>query len=125
MGAEKSLISKRRIPRMDIVAIWLLYLVVVIVLWALFWYPSDSNGDQVSGLTSLFYSLLVGFLLIYLVAPSVNTEMLSDEERAWFNALLALSILLPVIVIGLMITYVYQKVYNHYECHSGESVRYW
>jgi len=50
---------------------------------------------------------------------------LSDEERAWFNALLALSILLPVIVIGLMITYVYQKVYNHYECHSGESVRYW
>lgn len=99
---------------MDIIAIWLVYLFVVIVLWALFWYPS---GEQASGLSALFYALLLGFLVIYLIAPSVNTEMLSDEERSWFNALLALSILLPVIVIGLMITYMYQKVYIHYECN--------
>lgn len=105
---------------MDIVAIWLMYLFVVIVLWALFWYPS---GDHTSGLSALFYALLLGFLVIYLITPSINTEMLSDEERAWFNALLALSILLPVIVIGLMITYVYQKVYTHYECESRSVMR--
>ena len=104
---------------MDIVAIWLIYLVVVVVLWFLFWYP---NGDHASGLSALFYALLLGFLVIYLITPSINTENLSDEERAWFNALLALSIILPVIVVGLMITYVYQKVNNHYECNSGGSM---
>lgn len=101
---------------MDIIAIWLLYIVIVIVLWFLFWYP---KGDHASGLSALFYSLLIAFLVIYLITPSVNTNLLSDEEKAWFNALLALSILLPIIVIGLMITYVYQRIYNYYESNSG------
>lgn len=93
---------------MDVAAVWLVYLMIVIVLWIAFWFPSDSK----TGLPGLFYALLIGFLFIYLVAPAFELDTLSDEERAWFNALTALSLLLPAVVIGLMIAFVYQKVYD-------------
>jgi len=98
---------------MNIAGVWLVYLIVVIILWALFWYSSTQDS---SGLTALFYALLIGFLVIYLITPSIEMERLSDEEKAWFNALLALSIILPVIVIALMITYIYQRMYR--ECET-------
>jgi len=97
---------------MNIAGVWLVYLIVVIILWALFWYSSTQDS---LGLTALFYALLIGFLVIYLITPSIEMERLSDEEKAWFNALLALSIILPVIVIALMITYIYQKMHREYE----------
>jgi len=101
---------------MNIAVVWLFYIVLVLILWALFWYPSQGES---SGLTALFYALLIGFLAIYLITPSIDLEELSDEEKAWFNALLALSIILPFVIIGLMIAYMYQHVYNYTEgCDS-------
>lgn len=94
---------------MNIAGVWVFYIVMVLVLWALFWYPSS---DESSGLTALFYALLLGFLAIYLITPSIDLEELSDEEKAWFNALLALTIILPFVVVGLMIAYIYRRVYN-------------
>ncbi len=94
---------------MNIAGVWLVYLILVVVLWIVFWYPLKSDTKA---LTALFYALLIGFLFIYAVAPSIDVEGLSDEEKAWFNALLALSIILPVVVIGLMIVDMYQKTYQ-------------
>jgi len=94
---------------MNIAGVWVFYIVMVLVLWVLFWYPSS---DESSGLTALFYALLLGFLAIYLITPSIDLEELSDEEKAWFNALLALTIILPFVVVGLMIAYIYRRVYN-------------
>ena len=102
---------------MNIAAVWLFYIVLVIVLWALFWYPSYSES---SGLTALFYALLLGFLAIYLLTPSIDLEELSDEEKAWFNALLALTIILPFVVVGLMIAYIYQRTYSYCEIRGKE-----
>jgi len=94
---------------MNIAGVWVFYIVVVLLLWVLFWYPSS---DESSGLTALFYALLLGFLVIYLITPSIDLEELSDEEKAWFNALLALTIILPFVVVGLMIAYIYRRIYN-------------
>jgi len=94
---------------MNIAGVWVFYIVVVLLLWVLFWYPSS---DESSGLTALFYALLLGFLVIYLITPSIDLEDLSDEEKAWFNALLALTIILPFVVVGLMIAYIYRRIYN-------------
>lgn len=94
---------------MNIAGVWVFYIVMVLLLWVLFWYPSS---DESSGLTALFYALLLGFLVIYLITPSIDLEELSDEEKAWFNALLALTIILPFVVVGLMIAYIYRRIYN-------------
>ncbi len=102
---------------MNIAAVWLFYIVLVLILWGLFWYPAE--GDS-SGLTALFYALLIGFLAVYLVTPSIDLEELSDEEKAWFNALLALTIILPFVVIGLMIAYIYQRMYKVHECGKNK-----
>jgi len=102
---------------MNIAAVWLFYIVLVIILWGLFWYPSQGES---SGLTALFYAFLIGFLAIYLITPSIDLEELSDEEKAWFNALLALTIILPFVVIGLMISYMYQRVYNNYKSYESK-----
>jgi hypothetical protein len=100
---------------MYVAGLWLVYIVLVLILWALF----SFSADRVTGLTSLFYAFVIGFLVIFILSPGINREHLSDEEKAWFNALLALTIILPFIVIGLMICYIYQ---DHYLKHSQKKL---
>lgn len=94
---------------MDVVALWLIYLIVVIVLWMIFWYPAMND---VKILPSLFYAFLIGFLFIYLANPAFDTDEMSDEENAWLNALIVISVVLPLVIIGIMIANIYQRVYD-------------
>ena len=97
---------------MQVSTLWVIYIIIVGVIWLLFWHP----GFQpcVSPLSAVFYALLIGFLFIYVVSPAVNADILSDLEKSWYQSLIGLSFILPFIVLGLALIYVYEKVWNSF-----------
>jgi hypothetical protein len=95
---------------MQVVSLWIIYIIFVFVIWFLFWHPGFE--PCVSPLSALFYALLLGFLFIYLVSPAVNTDLLSDLEKSWYEALLGLALILPLIIVGLAIIYIYERVWR-------------
>lgn len=101
---------------MNVGGIWLIYIILVVILWLIFWVPQSEasyiQGKSITGpgLAGLFYALLIGFLFVYLLTPAIDIDQISDEEHAWLNGLIGLSILLPLVIVGIMITSIYQHL---------------
>jgi hypothetical protein len=105
---------------MHVTTLWIIYIIFVFVIWFVFWHPGFE--PCVSPLSALFYALLLGFLFIYLVSPAVNRDLLSDLEKSWYEALLGLALILPLIIIGLAIIYMYERVWQVTHRYSSPCV---
>lgn len=121
---------------MDIVAVWILYFIIVVVLWIGFWYTSSYSQKYPTAIVSLFYGLLIGFLFVYLILPFFDSCELSIEEQSWYYALSTLSVLLPLLIVGIMISQMYlvgmhnyidktPQVQNNSHCPSDKTSTNW
>jgi hypothetical protein len=107
---------------MDIVAVWIIYFILIVVLWVGFWYSCSYTHGYPCAIVSLFYALIIGFLFIYLILPFFDVSELSIEEQSWYHALSTLSVLLPALIVGIMIAQLYLiRMESHLEENKDTS----
>lgn len=98
---------------MNVLWLWIIYIIVVIVLWLVLWIPQLCI--ELDMVLSAFVALIIGAIVIFLLSPSVGID-LNKTQSGWLSALLIIAYLLPILLLLWIILAGYidiKRVKNH------------
>lgn len=79
---------------MRVTELWLVYILVIVGIYILLSVTGISNN--IDRTARLFFSLLVGAIVVFIFLPSIN--LTTPDDRTWYSLLLLIVFLLPLFI---------------------------